>query len=178
MGDDNFDKNAQLQREFATQTIGWKVKDAQRAGIHPLYALGAATNPASPIYAGGDQGQTSMGHMGQSMRPPDTLTPEQKQAADLANQKTEIEIAIRKKELELMGQPPPNTTPPPGLFHDPIKYIDKAVRTGVKGAAKHYGHLEQAAKGIRSQAKSKRRKITPKWTFYPKLNKWKKKETD
>lgn len=32
-----------LQREFAQNGISWKVEDAKRAGIHPLYALGANT---------------------------------------------------------------------------------------------------------------------------------------
>lgn len=47
--DDNFDRNAQLQKEFAQHGIRWKVADAQAAGIHPLYALGANTTSFSPI---------------------------------------------------------------------------------------------------------------------------------
>lgn len=35
--------NENLQREFAQNSIRWRVEDAQRAGIHPLYALGAPT---------------------------------------------------------------------------------------------------------------------------------------
>lgn len=46
------DANAALQREFAQQGIRWKVADAKAAGIHPLYALGASTIGASPVYAG------------------------------------------------------------------------------------------------------------------------------
>ena len=41
--------NAALQREFAQNGIRWKVADAEAAGIHPLYALGAQTSPASPL---------------------------------------------------------------------------------------------------------------------------------
>lgn len=46
-------KNIQLQREFAQQGIRWKVADAEAAGIHPLYALGAQTMSFNPVSAGG-----------------------------------------------------------------------------------------------------------------------------
>lgn len=51
------DKNAALQREFAQTGIQWKVADARKAGLHPLYALGASTATATPVYSGGDLGQ-------------------------------------------------------------------------------------------------------------------------
>jgi len=51
------DKNAALQREFAQTGIQWKVEDAKKAGVHPLYALGAQTMSASPSYVG----DTSLG---------------------------------------------------------------------------------------------------------------------
>lgn len=47
------ERNAALQREFAQNGITWKVNDAKRAGIHPLFALGAQTMPAAPSYVGG-----------------------------------------------------------------------------------------------------------------------------
>lgn len=40
-------KNRNFQREFAQNGISWKVADAKRAGIHPLYALGASTQMPS-----------------------------------------------------------------------------------------------------------------------------------
>lgn len=46
--DDQNDMNAALQKEFAQNGIRWKVADAQAAGIHPLYALGANTVSFSP----------------------------------------------------------------------------------------------------------------------------------
>lgn len=49
-----FQQNMQAQREFAQQGIRWRVADAQAAGIHPLYALGASTHSFAPIaYMGG-----------------------------------------------------------------------------------------------------------------------------
>lgn len=44
--------NAELQREFAQNSIRWRVADARAAGIHPIYALGAPTISASPSYVG------------------------------------------------------------------------------------------------------------------------------
>jgi len=41
-----------LQREFAQNGIQWKVEDAKKAGIHPLYALGANTQSYSPSTVG------------------------------------------------------------------------------------------------------------------------------
>lgn len=41
--------NVKFQKEFAKYGIQWKVADAKRAGIHPLYALGAQTHSFSPV---------------------------------------------------------------------------------------------------------------------------------
>lgn len=45
-------KNAAMQKEFAQKGVQWKVEDAKKAGIHPLYALGAQTTAFTPSYAG------------------------------------------------------------------------------------------------------------------------------
>lgn len=44
--------NRQMQMDFAQRGIRWKVRDAQAAGIHPLYALGANTSTYSPVSLG------------------------------------------------------------------------------------------------------------------------------
>lgn len=44
--------NIGLQKQFAKTGIQWKVADARRAGIHPLYALGASTASYSPVSVG------------------------------------------------------------------------------------------------------------------------------
>lgn len=46
------ERNIALQKEFAQQGIRWKVEDAQRAGIHPIYALGAPTTSFAPVSIG------------------------------------------------------------------------------------------------------------------------------
>lgn len=49
-------QNIQLQKDFAQQGIRWKVADAQAAGIHPIYALGAPTHSFSPVSVGDSLG--------------------------------------------------------------------------------------------------------------------------
>lgn len=43
----------QHQKEFAKSGIQWKVQDALKAGIHPLYAMGAQTTSYQPTSVGG-----------------------------------------------------------------------------------------------------------------------------
>lgn len=47
------EKESATQREFAQNGIQWKVEDARKAGVHPLYALGANTVSYSPQSVGG-----------------------------------------------------------------------------------------------------------------------------
>lgn len=50
------DKNIELQREFAQHGIQWRVEDAKKAGLHPMYALtggGAAFAPNPIVMPGG-----------------------------------------------------------------------------------------------------------------------------
>lgn len=57
----------EAQKEFAQNGIRWKVEDAKRAGVHPLYALGASTNGFTPVGGyGGDYGiADAAAHLGQ-----------------------------------------------------------------------------------------------------------------
>lgn len=53
-------QQADLQREFAQNSLQWKAEDARKAGIHPLYAVGAQGASFSPVsYAG--SADTSLG---------------------------------------------------------------------------------------------------------------------
>lgn len=53
-------QNIALQREFAQNGIQWKVEDAKKAGIHPIYALGGSTHSFSPV-SSSFTADTSMG---------------------------------------------------------------------------------------------------------------------
>lgn len=56
--DDMLQDQLSAQREFAQNSVQWRVKDAEKAGIHPLYALGAQGVTYTPSYSGGsDLGQ-------------------------------------------------------------------------------------------------------------------------
>lgn len=52
-GAKNAKKQAAMQQQFAKNAIQWKVKDALKAGVHPLYALGANTVSYQPTSVGG-----------------------------------------------------------------------------------------------------------------------------
>ncbi len=53
-------RNIELQKEFAQSGIQWKADDARKAGIHPLYAMGASTASFTPQTIGAVP-DTSMG---------------------------------------------------------------------------------------------------------------------
>lgn len=53
--------NMLQQRDFAQNGISYRVADAERAGIHPLYALGAQTTSFAPVSVGGSAND-SMGN--------------------------------------------------------------------------------------------------------------------
>lgn len=55
--------NEALQREFAQNSIQWRVADAKKAGIHPLYAMGAPTMSPS-VSVQNDPLAASIGSMG------------------------------------------------------------------------------------------------------------------
>ncbi|QGH72131.1 MAG: putative minor capsid protein [Microviridae sp. ctYqV29] len=67
-GSSEADRQADLQKEFAQKGIQWKVADAKKAGIHPLYALGAPTMSYSPITTGmGDAIQNAGQSLGRAV---------------------------------------------------------------------------------------------------------------
>lgn len=43
---------AKQQKEFAQNSIQWRVADAKKAGIHPLAALGASSSAYTPVSSG------------------------------------------------------------------------------------------------------------------------------
>lgn len=106
---DNFAENARLQREFAQNSIKWKVDDARRAGVHPVYALGAQGTSFSPMYSAGgtdygsddnrwlaEAGQSLAGAIGR------TATTEQKQMQALALENAQLDNEMKKVELQRM----------------------------------------------------------------------------
>lgn len=64
---ENAANNIALQREFAQNGIRWKVEDAQRAGVHPLYALGASTTGFSPVSVGATNTMAPLAEMSKDL---------------------------------------------------------------------------------------------------------------
>ena len=120
-------RNYNMQKQFSQEGIRWKVEDAKRSGIHPLYALGAQTNAASPIFVGGSSGGSSGGGTsvmsGQAMRPRDTKSPEEKQMAQLQIQGQRIRNEMDLERLKQLRQAGQNVNDPyikpPGIMEDP-----------------------------------------------------------
>lgn len=94
MGSDQARKQAHLQKEFAQNGIQWKVEDAKKAGIHPLYALGANTMSYSPTTVG-----TDLAGVGQNLGRAIDSTRTEPQKID-AVQETLGRLAIERGGLE------------------------------------------------------------------------------
>lgn len=107
----NADRNRRDQERFAKQGIRWRVADAKKAGIHPLYALGANTHSASPVSVG-----SSLGAAGQNIdRALDAgrTKGQQLQQRLLKTQidGQEIENQLKASELARLQQSPSNALP-------------------------------------------------------------------
>lgn len=99
-------ENMALQREFAQSGVQWKVADAQKAGIHPLAALGANTTSFSPVSLGDLKG-SNFGEMGQdigravkaAMSDQDRAEETRREAEKLTLEKAGLENEILRTEL-------------------------------------------------------------------------------
>lgn len=113
-----------LQREFAQNGIQWKVEDAKKAGVHPLYALGANTVSYSPTQVGDTLGP-AIADAGQNLgRAVDTgrttnerATALSVRSAELGIQRQELENTKLASEIALLHQP---GSPPPPHTENPI----------------------------------------------------------
>lgn len=65
--DQGKEREIELQREFAQNGLRWKVEDAQRAGVHPLAALGATGASYSPVGLGDNDTASGLSGMGQDI---------------------------------------------------------------------------------------------------------------
>lgn len=105
--------NYNAQKEFAQNGISWRVADAKRAGIHPLFALGGSGATYSPsAQTVGDYNLGSVGNaMGQAIASRQSsfersMQSEQLKNAKLQNSLLESQIANLDSEraLSAMGQ--------------------------------------------------------------------------
>lgn len=132
------ERNIALQREFAQNSIQWKAADAEKAGIHPVFAMGASPTSFSPVTVGA-AAETGMGNalagMGQDIsrsvaayRSPGekvsaVMTAQQtaSNALDLENKKLNNDL-LRARIVQI-------TAPgvPPGLPDFPVGESTKAA---------------------------------------------------
>ena len=132
----NAKKNRDTQKEFAQNGVQWRVNDAKKAGIHPVYSLGYNGHSFQNV---GLDGGTDYGlqGLGQSIEnavrsdePDEDSVLFQKennrltlQGQELENQMKALEVQQKWRELNNMGQSPafkglnpfasPDSTPSP-----------------------------------------------------------------
>lgn len=104
-------QNNALQREFATMGIQWRAADAQKAGIHPLAALGAQTHSFAPNSIGMAAGQVTpydpapaFSAAGQDIgRAIDSTRSRQDQAANMMHAASVLQLQRLGLENELLA---------------------------------------------------------------------------
>lgn len=117
--DDTWQKNYDAQKEFAQNSIQWRVQDAQKAGVHPLYAVGMGQAPGytpsssfetnsmgEAVAQAGNKFGDAMGQLGMmnAMLQNDKLN-QDVQTAKLNNEAKQLEIYQKMLENS-MGQKP------------------------------------------------------------------------
>lgn len=128
----NAERNIALQKQFAQEGIQWKVEDAKKAGVHPLYALGANTTSYQPVSVGDSIGP-ALADMGQDLgravtatRGPDDRMYDAKvkaldlQHMELRNELMASEIARNYQPSVGPGIPVNATGRPPVTIDDPL----------------------------------------------------------
>lgn len=92
-------ENIAQQREFAQSGIQWRVADAKKAGIHPLYSLGAQTASFAPSSVGDPLGG-AISDMGQNIgRAVDAASTSGERVANKALFSLQLERAGLENEL-------------------------------------------------------------------------------
>lgn len=125
-----FDKNAEMQREFAQNGIRWKVADARAAGLHPLAALGAPTTSFSPMQVGSsgpshDMGQDISRAISATATARERATLNTLQEEHLGLQNDLLRSQIAKLNSAQVGPPLPESVAPnmaPLINVQPAKY--------------------------------------------------------
>lgn len=104
--DKQWERNYNAQKEFAQNSIQWRVQDAQKAGVHPLYAIGGQMPGYTPSssFSSNSMGESiaqagnAFGHaMGQI-----GLLNAKLQNDNLQKQNEKLETEIAKDKQELM----------------------------------------------------------------------------
>lgn len=115
----NAARSEALQREFAQHGVQWRVEDAKRAGVHPVYALtgaGAAYSPSAVSVGGSDSG-VDFQRMGQNFDRAVAAqeTPEQKASRHLAERESLSRIKRNESEAAMFDRTRPGLPAATGM---------------------------------------------------------------
>lgn len=125
-------QNYLAQKEFAQNGISWRVADAQRAGIHPIYALGAGGANFSPSFNAFNDNSASnaFNSIGQAISTYQTKEQRAFEGLKLENAKLQndmLKVQIEnEKNLSKMGQSPA------GSVIDKASKVENATLTSPK----------------------------------------------
>lgn len=116
-------KNEALQREFAQNSVQWRVADAKKAGIHPLYAMGAPTMSPS-VGVQNDPLASAIGGMGGDITraatamssPVEKMNVTQTALEDMQLTNMALRNDLLASQIRKLNQPgnPPGVNPPIG----------------------------------------------------------------
>jgi len=122
LGSSEKKKDRKLQKDAMQHGIQWRVEDALRSGVHPLYALGAPTFSPSPVSAGGyDLGQ-GLADAGQSIGRAVSAyqsKPDRNAAilGTLGIERAQLENDLLRSQIRQINQP----GNPPGISRVPVR---------------------------------------------------------
>lgn len=138
-------KNIEMQREFAQNGVSWRAADAEKAGIHPLYAMGAQTHSFSPVSVNSpidDSMSDFYSKTGQNITRAitSTQTEDQRQLSklQLASMQTQIDGQMIENQIKASQLQKMNSTGPamagsenfiPGQGNSPIIRTKPSERT-------------------------------------------------
>lgn len=128
-------QNAALQKEFAQNSIRWRVSDAKKAGLHPLAALGASSTAASPSFRAGDYGYLAQAGQDVGTAINRTLSP-RGQTNRYAQKVQELDLQHRSLQNQLLSTQiaKERAAPSPGIPDATDRYlIDGQPSSGLPG---------------------------------------------
>lgn len=139
-------KEAGNQREFAQKGIQWKVADANKAGVHPLFALGANTMSYQPSSVGGTDLGDTMASMGANIdrsRAAASDAPARGIVAKLALERAGLENDLLRAQIasEQRRSLPPHVGPAMPQVNSPLGSWDVSPFTPAQDAENQYGEI-------------------------------------
>lgn len=138
-------KEKETQKEFAQKGIQWKVKDAVKAGVHPLFALGANTVSYSPSNVGSDLSSTleSMGAGIDRARSATSEAPARGIIGKLALERAGLENDLLRAQIvsETRRSLPPHVGPAMPSIKSPLGDMAVSPFTPAQDAENQYGEI-------------------------------------